>query len=135
MPLIEKLFGAKKPNNERTFSALKKISKLSDEINKKTKEMAGQEYSLIIEKKDDYYLSLADFLDLMNKKDLSIKDIGDRCTHITELKNKVAVVEVYAISEGNHIVLCSDTKKCEKHKDYVGDKIKIVSIKVKRNNG
>ena len=59
---MEKIFGAKPLNNERVFSAIQKISTLSDEISKKTKEMKVHEYSIVLENKNDYYISLADFL-------------------------------------------------------------------------
>ena len=128
---MEKIFGAKPPSNERVFSAIQKISNLSDEINKKQTELSDQEYSLVLENKNDYYLSLADFLKLVDKKDLSLRDISKYCIHITELKNKVSVVEVHAIAENGHIVLCADTKKCAKHKEYAGNKLRLVSIRTK----
>jgi len=129
LPFIEKMFGAKVPDTGRIFSALQKISGLSDEANKKKKEISKQEYSLILENKDDYYISLTNFLKLIDNKELSLRDISACCTHITELKNKVSVVEVHAISENGHIVLCSDTKNCDKHKGYAGDKLRIVSLR------
>lgn len=129
IPWIEKMFFAKAQNNKQLFTTIEKISELSNKVNKQTKEMDEEEYHLIIEQKNDYYISLADFLKLIDKKDLSVRDISANCTHITELTNKVSVVEMYSIIEDGHIVLCADARKCDKHKAYAGDKLRIVSIK------
>jgi hypothetical protein len=128
---MEKLFGAKSPSGGRLISAVGEVSEILDDLQHKKQELSNKEYSIILENKDNYYISLSDFLKLMEKKDLSIRDIVHSCKHITEMKNKVSAIEIAAISEDGHITLCPDTKKCDKHKNYAGGKIRVTTIRTK----
>ena len=117
-------------NAEKLYEDIKIISNLTDDINKKSKQLAEKEYEILLRNKDEVFISLADFLNLIDIKNLTIKDIISYCTHASEIKtNDASVVELYAITDTNHIILCSDTTTCEIHKKYKGNKIKIITLR------
>ncbi len=129
-PNIFKKIGATKKNVKEYYKKLKVLSIMSDDLNKRKEEIDNLEYQLLHEKKDEMFISFADFLDLLVVKNLKIQDILDKCKHVTELDpSKSSVIEVYMIVEKGHIVLCPDIKECEAHKNYKGDKVKIVSVR------
>ena len=128
-PFFEKLFISQEKRKDKFFGQMKRVSELSSEIGSKKKLLKREEYDMILDKKDETYLSFTDFLELMDKKDLSIEDIVKKCHHISELDKKASVVELYSIVEDNHIVLCTDIHTCEKHKEYTGSKIRIVTMR------
>lgn len=123
-------------SNERVESSkklmgnVKKISKLSEEVNIREDELTYLDYSNLAENKKDMVISLSDCLELLNTTNLSMDTIVSKCRHITELNDtKCSTIEVYSIVEDEHVVLCPDVKTCEKHKGYKGDKIKITTIR------
>lgn len=131
LPFLEKIFSSKKKSNNKGF--VKKIAKLSiltEEINTRQEKLNELEYEIINERSSEYFLSLKDFLELMNCPNLVIRDIIQRCQHISELDPTLySSIDVYAVVENDHIVLCPDIKECEIHKEFKGDPIHIVSVR------
>jgi hypothetical protein len=124
-----KLASLKKERRKRFFDKTKQLSILSDELAKKKKQLYNIEYESLLKKQDEVFISLKDFLELMEVSDLSIGDILKRCRHISEFDSESSIVEIYCIPEDNHLVLCEDTKSCEKHKNYSGNKLRISSVR------
>ena len=127
-PLFNKLKARGKSQSKLT-SYIKDAAELSQDINKKSKKLDEIEYETILEQKNETFISLADFLEIMDKKDISIKDILKVCKHISELdKSKFSFIDVYPLVEEDKIVL-----SINKDPSYTGDKIRIVTAKVLRN--
>ena len=122
----------KKSDSNKFLKKVHTLTTLSDEVNRKKKEMSTIEYELLMENKDVAYISLAEFLKFINKGGaLDLNDILSSFRHINDLKETgKTAIEIYAIpsSEG-HITLCSDIKNCEIHKNYKGDPLLISTIK------
>lgn len=130
LPFLRKLFSVKTVNAKKFLSIVKEMTVLDKEINSKQTQLEEIEFSLITAQKEDVYISLADFLGLINSNELSIKAIISKCKHISELNSlSFSTVDVYPIIENDHIVLCPDVKECKQHKDFKGEKIKIISIR------
>jgi len=122
----------KKTESSKFLKKVKEISILSHEVNKKKKELDSVEFELLMESKDEVYISLADFLKITeSKKTLELKDILLSFEHIDDIKQTGrSAIEVYLIpDDDNHLVICSDVKKCDKHKDFKGDPVRINTIK------
>ncbi len=117
---------------EVLFDKIKRISDLSNEEGKVHQELDKLEYDMTLDQKEDMYISLTDFMSLMDKDDLTLADINNSCRHIDDLRGKSSVVEIYSIAEEDHIVLCRDPKNCERHKDYKGNMLRISTIRVSR---
>ena len=113
----------------KIFDSIKQISTLSDEINKKQKILENKEYELILDKKDEMFISLNDFLEFTENSDVSLSDIILRFKHVSELAEGASIVEMFSIVEDDHIVLCRDVETCEKHKGYAGNKIRIATVR------
>ena len=131
MIFLGKLWGRKK-DTQKFLGKVKKISKLTDSINKQSKKLESEEYNLILESKEDIYISLESFLNIIDRaNNLTMTDIMEKCVHITDLKDSdVAYIDVYAISDNDgHVVLCANPSKCDVHKDYDGDPIRIISLR------
>jgi len=128
--ILRKLTSSKKERRKRFFDKAKQLSVLSDEVAKKEKALCNAEYEALLEKGDEVFISLKDFLGLMEIPDISIHNILDKCRHISEFDSESSIVEVYCISEGGHLVLCEDITTCEKHKNYSGSKLRISSVRV-----
>lgn len=131
---IETAFNFLKPkpklSNAKWLDSVKSLSVLSNDINKKQNLLNDVAYKLISENKEDLYISLATFLDLINDEKLTMDKILSSAKHKTEISgSNFSVVEVYPIVENEHIVLCSDKDNCQLHKHYQGNKIKIVSVR------
>jgi hypothetical protein len=122
----------KSRDNKEWISNVKKVSKLSHDIAEKVSELSDIENELFLKNKNELYISVIDFLDLMSKDGkVTIKDIFQICKHASEISTtKTSIIEVYPIVEQDHIVLCPDIKECEVHKNYKGEKIKIVSVRL-----
>jgi hypothetical protein len=117
-------------DNNKWIDNVKNLSKLSDEINKEQELLNDAAYEIIKTNKEDLYISLSDFFNLMNDEKLTMDKILHTTKHKTEINaNNSSVIEVYPIVENDHIVLCPDKDNCEQHKHYSGNKIKIVSIR------
>lgn len=116
--------------NAKWLDNVKSLSLLSDDMNKKQKLIDDAAYNLIKQNKEDLYISLSDFFELINDEKLTMDKILKLTKHKTEITNfDFSAVEVYPIVENDHIVLCPDKENCEQHKNYEGNKIKIVSVR------
>jgi len=129
LPLLKKLFGYNDGRAAKTFESTKKLSNLQNDIAAKKKELDSMEYGILLEQKDEVFISLNDFLDLMEIDALSMDVLLKRCKHISELDKKSAVTELYSVVEDDHVVLCPNPKECERHKDTVMTKIRIATIR------
>ena len=122
----------KKTDSTKFLKKVHTLTSLSDEVNKKKKEMSTIEYELLMENKDVAFISLAEFLKFIEKKGpLELNDILTSFRHINDLKETgKTAIEIYAIpSNDGHITLCSDIKNCEIHKEYRGDPLLISTIR------
>ena len=129
LPLFKKLIKPKSGDKDKLFSDIQQISVLSDKANGAKKQLEDAEYKILTEQKDEVYLSLGDFLELMESPGITISDIISKCKHACELQEDISAVELYSFVDGSHIVLCKDIKSCEEHEDYTGDKIRIVTAR------
>lgn len=129
-PIFSKIFKLKTKAADGILNTIKDVSTFTHIISTKKKELSSQEYALLLEQKEEVFLSLSDFLELVDAPDLKIEDILCRCKHASEISTKnTSVVNVYTIVEDDHIVLCKDVKSCKKHSSYQGDSIKIITVK------
>jgi hypothetical protein len=121
-----------KIDSKSWIESVKRVSSLSHDINQKINELTEVETELFMKNKKDLFISVPDFLELLQRDEkVTVKDIFKLCKHVSEISSdKSSVIEVYTIVEDDHIVLCSDLKNCEKHKNYKGEKIKIVSARI-----
>jgi hypothetical protein len=117
-------------DSKKLIQTMKKMSILSEEIMKKKGELDDIRFSMLVEKKEEMFISLADFLDLIGTENINIDSVIKKCKHLSELDpESSSVAEVFSIVENDHIILCPDTKNCEAHKNCKGDSIKIVMVK------
>jgi len=122
----------KKTDSNKFLKKVHTLTSLSDEVNRKKKEMSNIEYELLMENKDVAFISLAELLKFINKKGpLELNEMLSSFRHIDDLKETgKTAIEIYAIpSSDGHITLCSDIKNCELHKEYRGDPLLISTIK------
>ena len=121
----------KKPANTSILTGLKEISKLTHSINSQKKKLELLEEKYILEKKEEYYISLEEFLSILDlEKVPSLSELMKKFKHASELGHlKYSTVSVYPIIEDDHIILCTNPKECEKHKDFKGDPILITTIR------
>ena len=130
MSILDDLFDFGKSKRLAFFNKVGEILHISNEISEKKKSLNKEEYNLLLEKKDEVFLSLGDFLYFMEKEDFSYEDIVTRCKSVSELDRKASVVEISTFLEGGHIVLCPDKNLCKKHKNAQDSKLRIVTLKV-----
>lgn len=131
LPFMEKIFNREKKNSPaEIIEPVKSIHKLHGEMLEREKKIEDEKYKILLSQQDELFLSLRDFFELMGNDDTSMDSIINNSKHITELKNKVSVTETHSFVEDQHLVLCSDKKKCKKHKDLDGNLIRITTIKV-----
>jgi hypothetical protein len=129
-PFFLKFFNRKERSAKTFIKNVTKMSFLSEEIKSKVNELNNIEYAVLLEDKDNVYISLSDFIDIIKVSNIKIEDVISKFKHITELKtDHSSTIELYAIPEDDHIVLCPDIKECDRHKDYKGEKTKITSIR------
>ena len=121
---------------DKLFCNIQHISKLSNEIEQKKKQIDDIDYEMFNEQKDDVYISLTDFLELIDAPMISIEKVLSKFKHVCELNGlykditkKVSVVEMYSVVEDSHIVLCSDPANCEEHKHFAGTKLRIITAR------
>lgn len=130
-PFFRKLLSKKESRVTEFINTIKRISILTNDISKQKSKLADLEYELIIQNKNEVFISLGDFLEIMNKNDISIQDIITRCRHLSELNTAASsFINVYSIVEDDHLVLCPDVETCDRHKDYSGEKIKITTARI-----
>ena len=138
IPFLKKIFKFNNNNNNESekvskelFDTIHDITCLSNDIIQKKKDLYSKEYELLLKNKEDVFISLKDFLDLMDIDNLTIKDILVKCKHSSNIHTQAtSSVVLHSIVEDDHIVLCRDIKNCDKHKDCVADKIRITSIRL-----
>jgi RNA binding exosome subunit len=131
---IKKITGSEKKLNDKSakkfLSMIARLSTLSDEIKKHQEEKTLVEYEILSEDKKNLYISLDDFFSLVEVKNLTLDDIISKCVHTSEIRStNFSVVDIYAIYENEHLVLCPNPKECALHSSYHGDKIRIVTAK------
>jgi hypothetical protein len=133
-PFFSKLFKLNSKSTKESqefFNNIKTISELSSDITDKQRQLYDKEYELLMNSADDTYISLRDFLTLMDIENLTIKDIIAKCKHRSEINSSSSSsVIMHSIIEDGHIVLCKDTTNCDKHKDQITSKIKITTIRL-----
>lgn len=123
------LFKTKK-DSKTWLDDLKIMSKLSNEVNTKNKELNEKVFSMYKENSDELFISLKDFLEFFESPSGNINEVLKKFKHTSEIDlSQSSYIEVYPIMEDNHITLCSDVKNCKQHKNYSGNKIKIVMVK------
>jgi ribosomal 30S subunit maturation factor RimM len=122
-----------KKKKERTtlFDSIKELSILSDNVGKAKKILDTKEYDLLVKDKNKVFISLADFLEMVDNPNLSLEEIVARCRYVSELDKSTVVVEMYAVAENDHIVLCKDISECDAHKKYSGTKLRIATVRRK----
>lgn len=109
---------------------IKDTSELSKEINQKKQEMHHMEYKNFLENKDEMFIPLSNFMELIETPNISMDTIVSKCKHISEInKMRSSTIDVFSIIEDDHVVLCPDVNNCKKHKGHMGDKIKITTIR------
>ena len=138
-PLFKKLIKGEETEDtqkDKFFCNIRHISNLTDEIEKKKKKIDDVDYEMLIGSKDDVYISLSDFLELIDEPLISIEKVLSKFRHVYELNgvykdvaDKVSVVEIYSVAEGSHIVLCKDPATCDAHKHYAGNKLRIITAR------
>jgi len=131
-PFLDWLFRRKGRVAKKFLDDVKMMNSLSNEIKTKQERLDTLEYHTLLEKKEEFYLSLSNFLELMEISNLGMQEILKRCKHVSELDGKsCSVIEIHAVLEDNHIVLCPDVKECDKHKGMDSEKMKIAMIRRK----
>ena len=132
VPFIEHIFNKfKKVDATEWLNSLKKVTLLQREIKRLNIELDDSTTSMLKEQSSSLYISISDLIDIVGRKGFTITDLISHSRHIAELNSVMAfsTIEVYPIVEDDHVVLCPDTKSCEKHKNYGGDKIKVVTVR------
>lgn len=115
---------------KKIFSDIKELSILSNEAGKAKSSLDNKELEILMRQKDELFMSLSDFLEFFDNSNLKLNDVLCKFKNITELKATASVVEMYAITDDSgHIVLCPNTQLCEKHQNYAGQKIRIVTVR------
>lgn len=131
-PFFERLF-FKSPDTSKQTKLVKGIAEIStvtDEIGHKTDEVNAIEIDMLMEKSDEYFVSLNDFMKIIDLDDWRFSDIVSKFKHFSDLNSGMfSIVNISAINEDGHIVLCPDTTTCKKHKGYKGDTLRIASIR------
>ena len=119
-------------SSKKLIANVMEMSELSEDVNEKKQQLDRLNFNNIYENKDEVYISLSSFMELLDTTDLNVDmlKVTPKCKHITEInKMKSSSIEVYSIVEDGHVVLCPDVKTCEKHKGYKGDTIKITTVR------
>jgi len=89
------------------------------------KVLSSHELSLLKEQSKDYYISLENFLKLIDKDKLTISDIVKACKHAKEINSlNSSFVEVYAIPQEAGILLTP-----EKPEGFKGEKVTIITFR------
>src|SRR5271157_5984391 len=98
---LSKLFSTNKSTNATNFfDKVKRISLLTDQIEKNKSSLEELEYDLVYKNKDEMYISLTDFLKLVDNPKISIRDITNACKHISEINKKdFSIISIYSVVE------------------------------------
>lgn len=122
--------------DSKIFKRLKDMSSISNKVNLKLNKLNNVEFKDMLDRKKYFYISLKDLIKVIDKSkntELNIEDFKKFFKHGSEINpNNCSYIDVHAIPDDNgHIVLCPNKDSCEEHKEYVGDKIRITTIKIK----
>ena len=129
MNWIRSLFVGNKKNTESVVSKIREMALLSNDIIMKRKKLDTLEYDIMLENKEEMYISLASFLFLMNKVDsLSITDIIKECKHVTEIKTEnTSFIEAYPLLKNDQLILSANPDP-----EFQVEKIKITTWRMKK---
>jgi len=134
--LLEKLFKKKVKENTKFIKAVSKILTLQKELDELKEELQDAEAKFFLEYQEEFFISLKDFLELLNSKtldNLSIAELLLLFKHISEIKpDNFSSVEIYAFPEKDHIILCEDPTNCDIHKNSKGRLVNVSTIKSKK---
>ncbi|HRZ18481.1 MAG TPA: hypothetical protein P5136_00250 [Methanofastidiosum sp.] len=112
--------------NTTVLNNIKDMAKLSDETNKKNHELNELQYKMLLEKKDEVFISLSDFLMLIDKNNIKLSDILQSCKHFSEIdSSKFSYIDVYPIIEDDKIILSTSEQPT-----YKGDKIRLITMRL-----
>lgn len=127
----KKFFSKNKEKSKNWIKKIKELSILSNEANKLNKKISNLEFDILDTQKDFLYIKIGDLINILSSdEELSVKNILNKSKHIKELTNEnTSIIEVFPVIENDHIVLCPDVENCSVHKDFKGNKIKIISIR------
>jgi len=94
--------------------------------------MLNKKYKMYMQNSDKIYITLQDFMNFIEDDSITTEDILNSCRTLAEIQSgKIDYIDVWAISEDNHIILCADKTKCKQHKDSTMSKIRISTIQIK----
>lgn len=133
-PFLERIFYKHHDNKKQNklLGDVKSLSDASNEVGKRVEDLNKLEMGILLEQRDEYFLSLDDFLEIIDLDDWRFSDIVSKFKHISDIDtSKFSTVEIVAIPDNDHIILCPDPKTCKQHKDFKGDTLKIVSVRRK----
>ena len=131
--IFSNLFSSKKSKNKNAAKFYEDIQTLTDKtvsIATQQQEVEDLKYKMLLDNKDETFISLKDFLELMDLKGLTMNDILSKCVHVSDLDTNSSVVEMAAVIEDDHIVLCKNLYKCEKHRNSKPAKLRITTVGV-----
>jgi hypothetical protein len=108
----------------KNILALKsQFTEIGNSLDKATKDYISENY-------EDLYLSVKDLAGLARDNKFNITDIISKAKHVAEITGQdFSHIDVSAIIEDEHVVLCADTDSCEKHKHSYAEKVKIVMVR------
>ena len=119
-------------NSTQVDEFLKRIERviaLSQSIEEEKRNLLEAEYKIVSENKNDVFISLKDFMDIIDSNDVSMENILQKCKHRKELSGEVSYFPVDAYVEDNHLVFCMDKENCERHKNSVSNKINLITLR------
>jgi hypothetical protein len=113
------------------FSGISNIVRLSNNIEELSTKLDDEIINTYSESSKDLYISLEDFFTIFNSDvDMSMSDIIKMFKHLSEISGAFSsFMEVTPIIEDEHIILCPSKDTCDKHKNTLGKKIKIVMVR------
>jgi len=133
IPFLEKLFNRSEDKifkSKKFLKYVKSVSQLSHTLNDTQHKLEEAEYKLMMEHSEEIFISLKDIFSILAEKTPTISTILSKGQHIAEISKKdYSAIRVHAITENDHIVLCTDLKNCPEHYNYKGDPLLIVTVK------
>lgn len=106
-----------------------RIITLANAIEDKKKALSEAEYKLLSENKDDVFISLRNFLEIIESSHISMEEVLKKCQHRHELSGESVALAVDAFVENNHLIFCIDKLNCLQHKDVVSSKVNLVTLR------
>ncbi|HRT69640.1 MAG TPA: hypothetical protein P5173_05445 [Bacilli bacterium] len=111
------------------LASKKKIVDLRYAIENQKQQLADAEYKLLVENKDDIFLSLSDFLEIMKEPNISIQTVLLKCKHRAEISESVKYFDVDVYTDSSHIIICLDKENCDHHRNEISNPLKLVTLK------